>query len=82
MKSNTYKQFKRKISLEIKKYLRDLRKQDRQAGSSLIEILVAVSIVVILASAIGIAVFQNIEKAQIAMVKQHISTLKDRKSVV
>jgi general secretion pathway protein G len=52
-----------------------LRKQDKEAGVSLMEIMIAVTIMVILMSSIGIAVYRNVITARKSMALQHISTM-------
>lgn len=76
MKKNNINAFTKKIMQIFRAHLENQNKLDRQAGATLIEVMVAVAIIVILMSAIGIAVVSNIDKANIAMALQNINTMK------
>jgi len=76
MKKNNLVYFMKKTKRSFKAHLQNLQKLDKQAGASLIEVMVAVAIMVILMSAIGIAVVSNIDRANNATALSNINTIK------
>lgn len=58
-------------------HLEELKKTDKEAGATFIEIIVTIAIIIILMGSVGLAVVSNITKAQIASARSQLGTFQN-----
>lgn len=71
------KRIKEKIKIAFQAHMKALKETDSQEGASLIEVLIAVTIILIMMTFIGVGVANFIPKAQRTAAKNNISVFKN-----